>query len=156
MPYALQDVYDQIADDLAAGGLRVLRNPLVHHPSPGRRLSLGELRSAAADDAALLLAVQDLEAAGATDDAPVTVRDWHHITWNNCLVENTALHGGPHVYLPTFGHGAAAGLGALDDAMAELWTGLGFTVHRLADFTHFARRQGVVHCIKKYLRRSDG
>ena len=38
---------------------------------------------------------------------------------------------------------------------ARLWEGLGFDVHSLADFNSFARRQGVVHCIKKYLRRGD-
>jgi hypothetical protein len=153
-PYALQDVYDQIARDLAARGMRVVRNPLVHHASAGQRLPLRVLRREAADDASLLLAVQELEAAGARDGTPITVRDWHHITWNNCLVENTTAHGGPHVYLPTFGHGEQARLAAIDERMAELWNELGFTVHRLGDFNEFARRQGVVHCIKKYLRRS--
>jgi hypothetical protein len=38
--------------------------------------------------------------------------------------------------------------------MQKLWTGLGFQVHALADFNEFARRQGVVHCIKKYIHRS--
>ncbi len=155
-PYALQDGYDQIAADLADAGLRVLRNPLVHQPSPGRTLALAELDAAAADEPELRLAVQELTAAGAAGETPVQVRDWHHITWNNCLVENTTDAGGPHVYLPTFGHGDAAHLAAIDDHMAELWAGLGFTVHRLADFTEFARRQGVVHCITKYLARSEG
>jgi hypothetical protein len=36
-----------------------------------------------------------------------------------------------------------------------LWEESGFTVHLLGDFNPFARRQGVVHCIKKYLRRGD-
>lgn len=153
-PYSLRDVYDRIAADLAERGLRVIRNPLVHHPSPGRTLALRDLAGAAAADADLLLAVQELEAAGASDGTPVTVRDWHHITWNNCLVENTASDPGPHVYLPTFGHGDQVHLAVIDDYMADLWAGLGFTVQRLADFNEFARRQGVVHCITKYLRRS--
>ncbi len=82
------------------------------------------------------------------------VRTWHHVTWNNCLVEHSAP-AGRHVYLPTFGHGANADLAAVDDHMTRLWEGLGFEVHRLADFSAFAARQGVVHCIKKYLRRGD-
>jgi len=47
----------------------------------------------------------------------------------------------------------AATLGLDDDEMDRLWTGMGFSVVRLADFNAFASRQGVVHCIKKYLRR---
>jgi hypothetical protein len=43
----------------------------------------------------------------------------------------------------------------IDAHMTSLWQGLGFEVHALADFNSFARRQGVVHCIKKYLRRGD-
>jgi hypothetical protein len=39
--------------------------------------------------------------------------------------------------------------------MADTWDGFGFEVHRLGDFTEFARRQGVVHCIKKYLERGN-
>jgi hypothetical protein len=57
------------------------------------------------------------------------------------------------VYLPTFGHGADSDLAVIDRHMTELWEGLAFEVHLLADFNSFARRQGVVHCIKKYLRR---
>jgi len=37
--------------------------------------------------------------------------------------------------------------------MGALWEELGFTVHPLGDFNAFAERQGVVHCIKKYMRR---
>jgi hypothetical protein len=62
---------------------------------------------------------------------------------------------GRHVYLPTFGHGTEADLAAIDAHMSGLWQDLGFEVHALADFNAFARRQGVVHCIKKYLRRGD-
>jgi hypothetical protein len=101
--------------------------------------------------------VKDLAVAGATDATIVTVRTWHHITWNNCLVENDGA-AGRHVYLPTFGHGSHANLSAIDNDMAARWQQLGFTVHTLGDFNDFATRQGVVHCIKKYLGRtvSDG
>ena len=155
-PYALTDVYDEVAAGLSANGARVLRNPLVHQPTPAQAMRLSELSAiaTAARDEDLLAAVRELEAAGAVPDTQVTVRDWHHITWNNCLVENTSSGDGPHVYLPTFGHGEHAALSVVDDHMVDMWTGLGFTVHRLADFNEFARRQGVVHCIKKYLERS--
>jgi len=46
-------------------------------------------------------------------------------------------------------------LAPIDDHMEQLFNGLGYTVHRLADFDSFARRQGVVHCIKKYLARGS-
>jgi hypothetical protein len=39
--------------------------------------------------------------------------------------------------------------------MEALWEELGFTVHLLGDFNPFAERQGVVHCIKKYVTRGD-
>jgi hypothetical protein len=155
-PYGLADVYDTLARGLADAGFEVHRNPLVHRPTPGRSFRLAELARIAEDsgDPALSAAVAELRTAGAGDDSPVTVRDWHHVTWNNCLVENSEAVG-RHVYLPTFGHGDSADLARIDDYMAELWSDLGFEVHRLGDFNSFARRQGVVHCIKKYLRRGD-
>jgi hypothetical protein len=155
-PYALPEVYDAIAASLSAAGFDVRRTPLVHRGTRGQIFSVADLRAIAEreKDAALAQAVRELSAAGAADATPVTVRDWHHITWNNCLVENSA-EAGRHVYLPTFGHGADADLAALDQHAAGVWTDLGFEPHLLADFGSFARRQGVVHCIKKYLRRGD-
>lgn len=153
-PYALDDVYDTIAGQLAARGMKVQRNPLVHRPTPGRTFTLAQLREIAGQpgNEALVEAVAELQAAGAEDTTPVQVRTWHHVTWNNCLVENSAALGG-HVYLPTFGHGPNADLRPVDEAMKALWEDRGFTVHLLGDFNGFARRQGVVHCIKKYLAR---
>jgi hypothetical protein len=154
-PYGLADVYDGIARTFAAAGMDVVRNPLVHRPTTGRTFSVTDLRRIAERDgnAALLQAVGELTDQGAGEDTPVTVRSWHHVTWNNCLVEDSASEG-RHVYLPTYG-GGEPDLAPLDGHMTALWEGLGFTVHALADFGSFARRQGVVHCIKKYLRRGD-
>ena len=154
-PYGMAGVYDAIAADLTAAGMQVIRNPLVHRPTLGRTATVDELRQLAENDrdAALLQAVGELTGQGAADSTAVTVRTWHHVTWNNCLVEDSATEG-RHVYLPTYGRGAAD-LAPLDAHMAGLWEDLGFTVHLLADFGSFARRQGVVHCIKKYLRRGD-
>lgn len=153
-PFALADVYDRIARDLEQEGLRVRRNPLVHQPTPGGSFTLTELEalSREPDNQELAQAVAELAAAGAEGTATIRVRDWHHITWNNCLVERSSS-AGRHVYLPTFGHGDRAELAAVDDEMRSLWEGLGFTVHLLGDFNPFAERQGVVHCIKKYLAR---
>jgi hypothetical protein len=134
--------------------LTVHRNPLVHRPTSGQRLTVAVLREAAAspENADLGPAVDELIAAGAADSTLVTVRSWHHVTWNNCLVENSA-EVGKHVYLPTYGHGSNADLRPIDEEMKRIWEQHGFTVHPLGDFNRFAERQGVVHCIKKYLRR---
>lgn len=155
-PYALADVYDQLAATLAAAGFDVRRTPLVHRGTRAQTLSMADLRAIAEreGDPALTAAVHELAAAGAADDTDVVVRDWHHITWNNCLVENSTT-AGRHVYLPTFGHGTESDLAPLDAHTSALWTSLGFEVHALADFNSFTRRQGAVHCIKKYLRRGD-
>ena len=153
-PYALDDVYDTIAGQLAERGMKVQRNPLVHRPTLGRSFTLAQLADIAGQpgNEALVEAVAELQAAGATDGTSVQVRTWHHVTWNNCLVENSAALG-PQVYLPTFGHRANSDLRVVDEAMASLWEERGFSVHLLGDFNAFARRQGVVHCIKKYLGR---
>jgi hypothetical protein len=155
-PFALAEVYDSLAAELAQQGFVVRRNPLVHRPTLGRTLPLGELRalSTAPDGQALAPAVAELAAAGAEDTTPIRVRDWHHVTWNNCLVESSRT-AGRHVYLPTYGHGDHADLAVVDAEMERLWESLGFTVHLLGDFNPFARRQGVVHCLKKYLARGD-
>jgi hypothetical protein len=155
-PFALNDVYDGIAKSLAEAGFSVKRNPLVHRPTIGRSFSLAELKQIASQPGyeALGDAVKELSSAGAADNTVVRIRNWHHITWNNCLVENSGAKG-KHVYLPTFGHGAKADLKAIDNEMKAIWEGLGFTVHLLGDFNQFAARQGVVHCIKKYITRGD-
>jgi hypothetical protein len=154
-PFALSEVYDDIARTLERSGFAVRRNPLVHRATPGARIELRRIKQLASEpgNEALAHAVRQLEVAGATDTTMVQVRDWHHITWNNCLVENSTSVG-KHVYLPTFGHGENSDLAVIDSQMKSLWEELGFTVHLLEDFNDFARRQGVVHCIKKYLTRS--
>jgi hypothetical protein len=154
-PFALDDVYDSIVGQLVARGMKVERNPLVHRPTLGRTFTVAQLRDIAGQPGgeALLEAVDELVAAGASDTTAVRVRTWHHVTWNNCLVENGAV--GRHVYLPTFGHGPNEDLEPVDQAMKALWERRGFTVHLLGDFNNFANRLGVVHCIKKYLRRGD-
>lgn len=73
--------------------------------------------------------------------------------WNNCLVENN----GPsqrRVYMPTFGHDGNAQFSPLDDEMERLWEKEDFEVICLGDFNEFVMRDGVVHCITKYLSRS--
>ena len=155
-PFALHDVYDDIAAKLAETGLEVHRNPLVHRPEIGPSFTVVELRFMANQpgNEALLDAVNDLLALGARENDIARVRTWHHVTWNNCLVENGAGVG-QHVYLPTYGHFPNQELAAIDAEMKALWETLGFEVHMLGDFNAFARRQGVVHCIKKYLRRGE-
>jgi hypothetical protein len=153
-PYALDDVYDGIAADLAKRDMVVTRNPLVHRATLGGSRTLDDLRRRAAepDGEALRPAIDELARAGASGATPIRIRQWHHVTWNNCLVEVSGRVG-KHVYLPTFGHGDQRDLAAVDQAMIAIWEADGFQVHQLADFNAFARRQGVVHCIKKYLAR---
>ena len=153
-PYSLQNAYDEIAAEFEQRGFAVARNPLVHRPHIAQQLSFAALRefSGTPDGAELREVVGEFAAAGAQPESTIHVRSWHHITWNNCLVENSSS-AGRNVYLPTFGHGENADLARIDDEMDRLWTGMGFSVVRLADFNAFASRQGVVHCIKKYLRR---
>lgn len=152
-PFALDDVYDAVASGLEGLGMEVVRNPLVHRPELGATFTLAELKAMAArpGNQVLLEPLAELAAAGAVDGSAVRVRAWHHVTWNNCLVE--AGTDRRRVYLPTFGHPPDDDLAPLDAAMADLWAGLGFEVVLLGDFNPFARRQGVVHCITKYLRR---
>ncbi len=153
-PFSLDGVFDLIAAQLAARGMKVQRNPLVHRPEVGQSLTVAQLRDIAGEpgNEALLEAVTELVAAGATDTTSVRVRTWHHVTWNNCLVENSTAVG-RRVYLPTFGHPPNEDLAPIDQEMKGFWERLGFSVHMLGDFNAFARRQGVVHCIKKYLGR---
>ena len=155
-PYSLNDVYDTFASELENQGMRVYRNPLVHRPTVGETFTISELLQIAKqpDYSALQDAVRELIAAGAGNSDSVRIRDWHHITWNNCLVENSASRG-KHVYLPTFGHGSERDLEVIDLEMKRIWEQRGFSVHLLADFNSFARRQGVVHCIKKYVDRGS-
>lgn len=153
-PYSLNEVYDTIAEDLSRAGFDVHRNPLVHWPTLGASFPLSDLRERASNNPGLQSAIDELVAAGGSDTTTVQVRSWHHITWNNCLVENSASVG-RHVYLPTYGHGARSGLAVIDEAMRSLWEELGFTPHLLGDFNEFAERQGVVHCIKKYINRGN-
>ena len=152
-PYSLAGVYDQVERQLAAQGMNVIRNPLVHDVSVGPEYDIGQLRemARARDGAAISFAVNQLIDAGASLTDKAVVRSWHHVTWNNCLVENSE-EVGKHVYLPTYG-GANSNLAVIDQKMKGMWNGLGFSVHMLADFNEFARRQGAVHCISKYLER---
>jgi hypothetical protein len=154
MPFALSSVYDQIAADLASLGFDVIRNPIVHWPSDGGTRTVRELKQMAEGEGGAVLApaIKELTAAGAMDASAVHVRSWHHVTWNNCLVEASAAVGN-NVYLPTFGYGKYAALSAIDTHMKALWEHLGFTCHMLGNFNSFAERMGVVHCIKKYMRR---
>ncbi len=85
------------------------------------------------------------------DDEVARQRTWYFATSNNALVEITEET--RHVWLPTYGYGAWAGLAATDAANAETWAKLGFEVEPLGDFHPFAENLGAVHCIKKSLGR---
>jgi hypothetical protein len=151
-PWAMPEVYDAIAASLSDQGFVVHRNPLVHWPTVTRDLTLAELMDIVKDDEDARFAIDELKKLEARPEDRVRVRRWHHITWNNCLVENDGASGRT-VYMPTFGHGDKSALAALDKHMEDIWHERNFEVKPLADFNAFADRQGVVHCIKKYLER---
>ena len=157
-PHNLQAAYDEIARSFKKQGIIVHRNPLVHFPEfTGRKIPISYLQNLAIqnpDDKDINSALKDLYSLGARENDSVSVRNWHHITCNNCLVENSEKFG-KHVYLPTFGHGDFSQLSVLDTHMKDLWESFGYTVHQLGDFNSFAKRQGVVHCITKYIQRGE-
>jgi hypothetical protein len=152
-PYALAEVYDQIAMQLEQLNVEVIRNPIVHWPTAGKTYTVAQLMQMATqnDSPALAEALSEIRSLGASDNTDVTPRSWHHITWNNCLVEN-AGDTRRTVYLPSFG-GDRPSLAPLDVRMKQIWEELGFAVRQLADCNRLAESQGVVHCIKKYLSR---
>lgn len=156
MRHNLQAAYDEIARSFKRQGIIVHRNPMVHYPEfTGRRISISYLQNLAIqnpDDRDVNSALKDLYSLGARENDIAKVRNWHHITSNNCLVERSDKFG-KHVYLPTFGHGQYSELSVLDNYMKEMWESFGFSVHQLGDFNSFAKRQGVVHCITKYIKR---
>ena len=150
--YALQETYDLIAQQLIDEGIKVTRNPLVHWPSEGRSFTLKQLKDLAINDYPWLLsAISELETLGAKDVDNIISRNWHHITWNNCLIENDGQK--RKVYLPTFGYGKYSELSKIDETTKNLFEAHGFEVSMLGDFNPFAERSGVVHCISKYLNR---
>ena len=152
-PYARAEAYDEIANNLRNEGFIVIRNPIVHRPRLGEEVTLAALEAKleGPDGDTLWNGLEELRALGAKSEDKIRSRNWYHITWNNCLVENAGAE--KCVYLPTFGHGRNADLKKLDDCTEELFESEGFKVKRLADFDDFAQRDGVVHCITKYLQR---
>lgn len=132
--------------------------PLEDDPEfTGRKMTIKHLQNLALqnpEDQDVNSLMKDFISLGARENDVAHVRNWHHITCNNCLVENSKTFG-KHVYLPTFGHGEYAELKLLDEHMKAMWENFDFTVHQLGDFNSFAKRQGVVHCITKYIKRSD-
>ena len=86
------------------------------------------------------------------DDEISRVRAWYFATANNAVVEITDTT--KQVWLPTYESEEHPGLEPTDRANVEIWQGLGFEVHLLADFHSFARNLGAAHCLAKCLGRS--
>jgi len=86
------------------------------------------------------------------DDEINRVRAWYFATANNAVVEITDTT--KQVWLPTYESEEHPGLEPTDRANAEIWQGLGFEVHLLADFHSFARNLGAAHCLAKCLSRN--
>lgn len=152
-PYALAAAYDEIADQLRREEFSVIRCPLVHRWFEGEENTLAclERKLGHEDGDTLRNGLDELRALGAKPTDVITSRKWYHMTWNNCLVER--IGNGGTIYMPTFGHGENDDLAPIDDYMEDLFKAEGFAVQRLADFSVYAKRSGVVHCITKYLQR---
>lgn len=145
--YAMQNVYDAIANALASDGrFTVTRNPL---PLTFTEQMIPVSQLNRPDDSKIYAIYGELTKAGQTQ---VAIRRWYFATANNALVEITSSS--KTVWLPTYGHGPYAYLKASDDANAKLWTDLGFAVKLLPSFHRLARGLGAVHCIQKYLERT--
>lgn len=86
------------------------------------------------------------------DDEINRVRSWYFATSNNALVE--IAEGTRRIWLPTYANEEHPELEHTDRANVEIWQGLGFDVHALADFHSFARNLGAAHCVAKCLARS--
>lgn len=155
-PQPMDQAYNEIAAQFPASEFDVHRTPIIHKPLKlGETYTFADLATLSQEDRwkSFRKPVAQFRALGAADDTKVQGREFGCVTWNNCLVENSSK--GKHVYLPTFGHGNNGHLKAVDEFMRLLWKDkLHFDVKMLGDFTPFAARSGVVHCIKKYLARS--
>jgi hypothetical protein len=123
--HAMPEAFDDIAAQLAGLGFDVSRTPLPLAP---------------------------FDADGGRFGLSGDVRTWYWATANNCLVQIDE-GAGNHVWLPTYGHEPYTWLQKTDEAVKDIWAGLGFEVHQLGDFNAFAQNEGSVHCIKKYLAR---
>jgi hypothetical protein len=119
-PQAMDEIFDDIAQQLADLGFAITRTPLP------------------------LVAY---------DDPDEKVRRWEWATSNNCWVEIS--QDAKRVYLPTYGYAEFEKLKATDDAIANIWRGLGFEVVQFGDFHPFTIAQGAAHCMKKYLGRTS-
>lgn len=84
---------------------------------------------------------------------------YYWLTFNN-VVHEEDLSGQRHVYMTTYSEdadqfGTDPGLRqTLEDAAAEVYEELGFTVHRMDGLEELAFGLGSIHCITKELRRS--
>jgi hypothetical protein len=128
----LHEEFDAIAAQLEGLGFAVQRTPLPY----------------------LYADIAEPSVVHGPDGEPIPIdgsRLWYHATANNCLVQIDGS--GRDVWLPTYGHGALAGMAVVDDEHSRIWEAMGFTVHRLGDFHPFAFNLGALHCIKKYLAR---
>lgn len=81
-------------------------------------------------------------------------RIWYHLPVNNVLVEQVPGQSG-RVWLPCFAQPPWAELEAIDDANAEIWSDLGFTVTRVPNMLGPAENLGSLHCMAKVVARDE-
>lgn len=83
------------------------------------------------------------------DDTFGKRRAYYFGAYNNVVVE----HGRMHAMLPTYGDEARPEVRCLDEANAEIWRSLGYTVTSLPDSNVAALSGGGPNCLKNVLRR---
>jgi len=86
------------------------------------------------------------------DDDNAKIRQWYFASANNVLLQDQPEK---TVWLPTYGHGTWQKLEVTDKENKAIWERLGYNVMMLPDCHILAARNGVVHCISKYLSRID-
>ncbi|MGG3159774.1 hypothetical protein ABEP50_29480 [Priestia megaterium] len=86
------------------------------------------------------------------DDVSEKRRSWYFCTYNNALVE-FSKEKGKTVWLPTYGYEHWKELSEIDKRNVEIWESFGYKVVQLTDCHPLAANLGVLHCIKKYLKR---
>ena len=87
------------------------------------------------------------------DDSEYKERYWYFATANNALVEIGPKN--KKAWIPTYAHGNWAELSITDEKNKQIFESLGFEVFKLGNFHPFAENLGAVHCIKKYLDRTN-
>ncbi len=85
------------------------------------------------------------------DDDDDKIRYWYYASANNVIVQN--YENTKKVWLPTYGYGLWQELKRTDEVNKTIWEDLGYEVEMVPNCHPLAIKNGVLHCISKYLYR---